>query len=564
MLMKITAIDTIIDRNNSQQVNLIQQRELLAQRLLGEHYDGVYNFFCDVLEDKSAYKILRARRCQVLFELFISIIMLHEDIDITGVFISSNALENYMDTLCATSVSVLIVDDVLIHGRGMKRIYEKIDPAYSRNNVLIMVYCRALSATCVDEVLDKRFHKNYLPAFDYTWRSISCCLVDLIVSSAIPYESFAGSLENLYSVDGFTTDENFDVIKNLNSEQESTYIVFEKKQLPSFFQRIGYDACLRVYASRALNTTSYVPYVFVKNIISDISQLFDFLNSHLDHDRFGHIIDLLSVNDKELAVYQMRLFSAFVNRLYGVYLQKNYGILDRAQPNCINMELCFDHEIAQELLNMQYEDISKLLVECPPYITGLVLDDSELDKRFLIYDKDNDTTKNLYRYLSMYYYIIGQYDDESAKNNIAQKSGLSMGYFYENIDHSLLHTMTAAQLKCWDSGQASGVMKMDENGTIALYGMAGEQNFRFIIQENKDFFRKLAIQYSLSFIDAKKNWNDESVYEQLYSYNETIIANEESSSTGMSEFLKKNINLLHDFLDNNLSSLAEWFIPQIL
>ena len=61
--------------NNPSQIALIKKREELAQRILGIQYDGLYDFFCDVLEYDAEFKILRARRCQVLFELFASIIL---------------------------------------------------------------------------------------------------------------------------------------------------------------------------------------------------------------------------------------------------------------------------------------------------------------------------------------------------------------------------------------------------------------------------------------------------------------------------------------------------------
>lgn len=536
---------------------LIKHWEELAQQLLGERYDGVYDFFCDVLEDASTYKILRARRCQVLFELFLQIILLKEEIEVKGEFLSSNAIEKYMDALCDDSASVLIVDDVLIHGRGMKQLYEQFDSNYSRNSIRIMVYCRALSATYIDEKLDERFCKNYLPVFDYEWRSISCCFVDLIIASVIPYESFAGSLKRFTQFSINEAKEDFNQYLNLESERANAYILFEKKPLPVFFKTVGYDTCLRIYTSRELNVTSYVPYVLTKSIsFSGIPRLLDFVCKNLDNNRFSHIISTLLVNDEKLYAYQMRLFSAIVNRIYGVYLLERYSILNEVEPNRVNMKLCFGQDVAEEILSIRYEDISALLDKCPPYDVGSVQEDAELEAHLKIYDQDEN---NIYRFLSMYYFINGQYDEECAQKRLIRRAGLSVGCFYEKANSSLRHAMTAAQLKCWDYGQASGVMKADKGGTIALYGVAGEQNFRFIIRENIDFFRKLATKYSLSFIDTTKKWDTSDIDKILNSAEDVNDLPE-----GMECFNVQNKRLLKEFLRNNSSSIVEWFIPQVL
>ena len=545
--------------SNPRQISVIKYREKLARQLLGERYDGVYDFFCDVLDDGSTYKILRARRCQVLFELFLQIILLNKDVeDIKGTFLSSNALEYRMDALRDKSESVLIVDDVLIHGRGMKQLYEQIDSNYSRDSVHIMVYCRALSATYIDAKLEERFCNNYLPVFDYEWRNVSCCFVDLIISSVIPYESFAGSLEKCAQFNFSEFEQSFTKLENTTSDYSSSYVLFEKKPIPIFFNSIGYDVCLRVYTSKEFELTTYVPYVFTASISSASAlQLFAFMSKHLDRNRFAHILEILMMEDDGLRAYQMRLFSALVNRIYGVHLQREYNILDGAQPNRVNMYLCFGHEIANELIGICYEDISALLNEYPPYNIVTVSEDKMLSTFLHIYNPDNIT---MYRSLSMYYFINGQYDEECAKKKAVRTLGLSIGSFYGKIDPSRCHEMTVAQLRCWDYGQASGVMKADKNGTISLFGIAGEQHFRFILQENKGFFKKQLADYSLSVLRPHK---------------EDVAINAEETSTNNPEtrqklseeeklFQAKNQELLDAFLLNNSDCLVEWFIPQVL
>lgn len=544
--------------SNPCQISTIRYREKLAKQILGDRYDGVYDFFCDVLDDGSTYKILRARRCQVLFELFLQIILLNNDVEnIKGIFLSSNALEDHIDKLRDESESVLIVDDVLIHGNGIKQLYAQIDPNFSRNSVRIMVYCRALSATYIDSKLEKKFYKNFLPVFDYEWRTVSCCFVDLIVSSAIPYESFAGSLEKFAKFNEEDFSQDFNEVDRTGSSHSCSYFLFEKKSIPIFLKKIGYDACLRVYASNKFELTTFVPYIFVRSFSpANALKLFSFMVMHLDADCLAHTVKTLMIEDEKLITYQMRLFSALVNRIYGLHLQKEYPALSGVCPNRINIELCFGHEITDEFVKLRYEDIASLLKESPPYDTAKVSEDEILSNYLEIYDPDK---VNMYQSLSMYYFINGQHDEECAKMKTARTVGLSTGFFYEKVDPLHFHALTAAQLRCWDYGQASGIMKSDRNGIVSMYGIAGEQHFRFIMQANKDDFRSLIINYSMSVLNSRQENGDNPQTVQPKDTTPLKIMSEEER-----RYQEKNKKLFDEFLSNNSNCLVEWFIPQIL
>ena len=110
------------------------------KRILDESYDGVYDFFYELLETDVPYKILRSRRCQVLFNIFVPIILLeyNDSIKMKGMFISDHALTKYKEKILKESG--LIIDDIVIHGRGLQELYESLDRNYSCKRISIQVY----------------------------------------------------------------------------------------------------------------------------------------------------------------------------------------------------------------------------------------------------------------------------------------------------------------------------------------------------------------------------------------------------------------------------------------
>lgn len=554
--MNASDLKEIIISKSQTQETFLRKVKHLAQQTIGEQYDAVYDFFCEVLEHKSMYKIISARRCQVLFELFSLIVLLEDaNINIEGTFISSNAIERHLDQLRRKDVSVLIVDDVLIHGRGVKRLYEILDSDYIRTNIEIAVFCRAINASYIDEQLKKLILKGYLTAFDYEWREISCRFVDFIESSAIPYESFAGSF--LASSDPSLSIDSNDFTYIVNSSRSRVF--FEKRTLPLFLREIGYDACLRIYSNWQAGVYFAVPYVFLKNIKSSkCDEFIGFVARKLNGERYRHIVEELSLNDEKSRAYRMRLLSSLVNRFYGLYLTHTYGILKDTCPNHINMELCFSRDVALELDDLRWIDVSDLLATNPPFEEGSVQEDEKLTEYLLMPDAcENDA---MYRFLSMYYYINGQLDELAVIKHESRRSGLTMGQFYKVISPTLYHNLTAAQIKCWDFGQASGIMRSSVNGDcIAMYGIAGEQNFRFILQENQKYFRVKSKNYALGLSGLEDDSNDTSS-----STDDSDESFEKDMSFANSRFIMRNKKLLEEFLRINKDSLEEWYIPQFI
>lgn len=532
--------------------------EETAKDILVENYNLVYDFFCDVLEIQTDYKILHARRCQVLFKIFLPIILLNDsdELNIYGEFISDHAVANCKELLHKNSV--LIVDDILIHGRGLKKLYETIDKQYKYDKLSLYV-CRKSRNAVIDEKLLRKI-KYSSNAIDLEWRRLSCQFVNLIYSVAATYISYLGSyyeLDKCFKPDDFAS--KFNIIEyndycRKNQDAEA-YILFEQKNIASIFEDFGYDCGLRIYTSHNLSVTTYVPYVFIKNLeLCSMQSVIEYVCNTINIEKTTHIIKILQIQsaDEDMQIYQMKLFSATVNIIYGLHLKKQYGLLDNAVLDSGHLELCYGKEIAEELSSLTYEDVQNLLTDHKNVwqYPGCLMEDNELEDVFDKLLPDNiQNDKTLSKNTNEYFFKNGQIDERNARLGLERKNGLTLGKFYKNI-HNSRHHVSLAQLECWDSGIASCNIHIFNN-TISSYVAAGEQSFRYILESYKEPIQEMIYAYNCPlWEDTDKSGNElaQKIYEKYV---------EEHTQD-------KDIENFKAFIEENKDTLGEWGIPEIL
>ena len=186
-------------RPNDKETEMLNKQKKKAKEILGTNFVVVYRFFRKVLESKYHYKIFRSRRCQVLLNIFAPIILdelSQEDPNIwerdKGIFISDNSLIKYKEDIISGKKSVLLVDDIMIHGRGLKQLYEMIDPGYKMDNIKIYILAKNHEECNVNSGILDRLDVE-LPVFEWGWKELSSQLVNLIYYNATPYISYVGS-----------------------------------------------------------------------------------------------------------------------------------------------------------------------------------------------------------------------------------------------------------------------------------------------------------------------------------------------------------------------------------
>lgn len=510
----------------------ISYQEEKAREILDRNYDLLYDFFCDVMERKVKYKIFKARRCQVLFQIFMPIILKNEqDIHIYGEFISDHAIARCKEEIIASSA--VILDDILIHGRGLQDVYEELDASYENQNIHVYVHKMNKEADSMNRKLKAKLEFDS-SIFGWEWRELSTQLVNVIQATATPYISTMATYISKRGLNLQKADEFFAIFDNANADHKrvgtTSLVLFEHDPLPELFQAWGYDACIRCYANEEMEKTAYVPYIFFKpSSYVDIESFCEKTSAHLN-DKFIALKEelLLKADNKEKLKYKAYLVNTLLNWMYGLYLNNRYpGIFDLSFSNIPATATCVGVAVAHDMEKLQYEDIWGLLDtdlgkrSCAPLI--------EEDEELLEGLRQASSCETEDKILPLYFYYNRQIDEKSAKEKERRRKGLSTKAFYDNLKEDL-HPKSCMQLKSWDSGIAACDKVVIKDEIVYSCVKAGEQSFRYILEAMKE----------------EDSGRDQAV---------------ETAEQNQQENLKQ--RMLRKFMEVNSSRLCEWNVPLI-
>lgn len=509
--------------------------ETVVMDILDRNYDLLYDYFCNALDRGEEYKILRARRCQVLFQLFLPIILKNEpNIRIHGTFISDHAIAKYKDEILKTSA--LILDDIVIHGRGLEELYEDLDSGYEHDNIHVYVHKMARTADAMSEKLKAKLEWDS-KIYDWEWRELSTQLVNAIYATVTPYVSFVETYISGRELDLERAGEAFTVSDYTNEDQErigtKAYVIFEKDILPRIIGNGGYDACVRYYKNEKMMKTVYVPYVFMKSLSeNDIDVFCNTFAGHLGSKYNALGKELLTGWDNDLQLkYKAVLANVLLNRIYGLYLEHKYpGLFDFSAAEWSTLAMCFGNAVTDDVEKLTYGDVCGLmdLEFCQTQCDAEYEEDQALVKG--LEQAMEDETEN--EVLPLYFYFNRQLDEESVRKKEKRKKGLSINTFYNKLGDNV-HNTSKLQLRCWDAGTAACDTFVINNNLVALYARAGEQSFRYMIDKMEELGESIHL----------------------------ILEGGAENGQGSEEKLDK--KLIKQFWEDNRARLCEWKIPKI-
>lgn len=530
--------DVVIKRYKqyvSEHMEQVSHMEQIVMNILDRNYDLLYDYFCNALERKEAYKILRARRCQVLFLIFLPVILKNEpDIQIHGTFISSHAVGKYRKDIERSSA--VILDDIVIHGRGLQELYESLAAGFEDVNMHAYIHKMDRNADAMTDKLKRKLEFDSR-VFDWEWRELSTQLVNVIQATATPYVSFVETYITSQCIDLERIRDGFIVEDNTNEDQKrvgtKAFIIFEKEELPNIVQNSGYDACLRYYESPKMGKAVFAPYVFVKTLSeNDIKFFCDTFAEKLSDKDNALRQELLVKQDCDLELkYKAYLVNAILNRIYALYLENKYpGVFDFSNAEWSTLAMCFGNAVADDIEKLVYSDIRDLvdLEFCQTLCGEEGKKDSVLVEglREALEEQSGDEV------LPLYFYYNRQLDEESVKRKEKRKKGLTIKIFYKELGDDV-HNSSRLQLKSWDSGIAACDMFVVDHKFVSSYARAGEQSFRYIVDK----------------------------LDELGDGVNTIM--EEHKGEPGSDKEKLGNRLLKQFMENNGENLYEWKTPQI-
>lgn len=221
-------------------------------------------YFIDYLD----FVIFTTRRCHVLFCIFnkyFKVLPINNKVK----FISDKAIHFYGDELKGSSCA--IVDDILIHGRALKSVYNRVK-SKSPSNIETYVYMQSESSLyTANRVTKNQVTKN-------EWKAFSNKIVSAILLTTFPYTSYVCSWSECITIDKFYSlfkilkkklpqYKNLDVsINKVDNKTEinnllSTNLIGFIFDVSDFSERYGLDfSCIRLYYNKYLEKCVIIPY----------------------------------------------------------------------------------------------------------------------------------------------------------------------------------------------------------------------------------------------------------------------------------------------------------------
>lgn len=248
--------------------------------------EGLIEFFDEIIENKDKYDVVvfTTRKCFVLFKQY----KRNKKLKVGNItIISSKAIDIYAKQFF--NKKVLLVDDILIHGKSLYRLRKQIE-VYSPKNVDVSVFLQKYDPQNIAKnKFDLNNTKKYL-LFDSEWRLATEDLIILFKKVNIPYTCYVMdmSIPNV-NYKEFLAKLNNDSIKNV-SEGFSILFGYNKK-----IESIVDFSVLRFYHDTDSNF-SLSPYVQLKNTtkenILNIWKYISSINENLNKISYENITEI--------------------------------------------------------------------------------------------------------------------------------------------------------------------------------------------------------------------------------------------------------------------------------
>lgn len=490
--------------NNLDVYEKIQQK---VEDILESHYDALYDFFLNIVRGSYDYIILMSRRCLVLYQLFmLFFIMDEEDIESDAVILSDKALAYYLNKFRRED-KVVIVDDVIIHGRTVGDIFQLLSSFCE--DIQIRAYMAYRHRDCISEVV-KKHEKPELEVSEKEWRELSNKLVRCIVESNLPYTSFVTSYFQYSELTVLDKIEKICVEKKVLEKYSLTTQINENPQIGIYFEnnekrasvyeKLSLAECIRVYWNDDLKRLTIIPYVFLKTIkIQQMDTVFEDLANRIPANCVS-IKEIFTRKEKDkekqniLYEFKMRLLTCLLSNLFWNEFKKRHCIDDSIYVDKDTLFKSFGDGIAEEILEIEKEETNQLV-----NFNINIEEGKRNNSNIIVYLKDILSEKNksksenekepesLSNIIKKYCSAAWWQDETEAKQKQSRKTGVLVDDFiYAGMEAKRNQGELLAELiKVWDIGSAAANFKVnEEEGIIGGYITSGEQSYKYLLERN--------------------------------------------------------------------------------
>ena len=260
------------------------------------------DFIIDIKKSDYNIKILKARRFYVLYHVFDDIIncLYKKSVITVGKIVSNYALPAIKDEL--KDAKILLVDDVLLHGRAMEDVYNYlIDECHcDKDRIDLKVYLRNEDRNLV---FRKKNIVSKQSVHDQSWAWMSCSFVDTFLIAGRPYVSVLPYFklssyekkiaDNIHRVINQSVSATTDVQKYNGGK----LWIYMKDNCAQYFEQVF----IRIYECADESEYLIVPYMFLKpmnketiiNLIKDLLSydVLDFISPNFLKGGFNNLAE---------------------------------------------------------------------------------------------------------------------------------------------------------------------------------------------------------------------------------------------------------------------------------
>lgn len=457
---------------------------------LGSDYaETVIRFFCNVMASDFDYVVVMSRRCFVLYRIFFRLLRPLGRERKVSELVTDKAIARLLATEGLEEKSCLILDDILIHGRTVSRVYHRLREAFGQVRIYVCASSldcyRRLGEDVMSEMADITFSEERVSSSG--WKRLSEKLVEVIQRFREPYTSFLLSFFIHHSF----TDGEFPQCERFrwkayreNTRMDSLAVLFED-EVPEFFSKYCDQVCLRIVSWDG--GACVTPTAFLKPVSS--TGLPGFLRDLCQDlpDGFSSVVEWLSMDSSrtEMGRFQYRLATALISVVYGSYALSRLGLDVRALDTDIQTLSCsFSPEIAaciQRQLGSSTGWMEQPSAASEAWTFQEFRESAELESDFcqcMELDMQDVHTR-----LLKYFFMNGIKDEKTviSQTSIARDIGLSTPNMVQLASERGVgeQQMYAGLVAVWDTGRGS--MDISENGSyFATFNCAGERSYRSI------------------------------------------------------------------------------------
>ncbi len=467
------------------------------EEILKEDYKDFHDFFLKAVCSDYDFIILMSRRCLVLCQIFVYIFILEKrELKHGPKIISDKGLYKYREEMRGKRICIL--DDIMIHGRTLSEIFDKISE-YTKGDPHISVYAMNAQTDFLSERIKKQIDCEYVCSAA-KWRLLSDKLISCIYVAAAPYTSYVTAFSS-YSVK--------DEVSRLKEKEElefeeittefqrkcglEAYCCYETVKIEKgVFSTFCFEQSVRFYIDQKSGKCMLIPYVFIKGqdrthpdmLLHEFSEL-------LPENLYNLRKELMQEDEseKEKAIeHKMMLLTCVLSNLYWTHFKANYVPEIEWFMDTDTVAKSFGASIAEELESMLCENMEKAFdFSCDMISAPLYEKDREVSELENVLESSfGEKTQKVTEIFSDYFQRAWMLDEQRAKGNEGRFIGLPTEAFMKKGKAKGIEDrkVFSALISSWDTGiAASRCACLNGGSMIGCFSVSGEQSYRIILEK---------------------------------------------------------------------------------